>query len=131
MGDRVSVGTGAAMMSDQITAEFGEPNQPFGPSGSIHEQPWPDYDEALTRDDVATIVIQVNGRVRERLESHELDALADYRARSPHGARAHPSDEHFLPLFVALGAAREDYKPERIYSAIDSGVLSMDAYVFN
>jgi len=69
--------------------------------------------------------------VRERLEAHDLDTLADYRARSPHGARAHPSDEHFLPLFVALGAAREDYKPERIYSAIDSGVLSMDAYVFN
>jgi leucyl-tRNA synthetase len=46
----------------------GEPNVPFGPVGSIHEQPWPDYDEALTRDDVATIVIQVNGKVRERLE---------------------------------------------------------------
>jgi 4,5-DOPA dioxygenase extradiol len=69
--------------------------------------------------------------VRERLESHELDALADYRARSPHGARAHPTDEHFLPLFFALGAARADYEPERFFTGIDSGVLSMDAYVFN
>ena len=69
--------------------------------------------------------------VRERLEGRDLDTLADYRARSPHGARAHPTDEHFLPLFVALGAARDDYQPERIYSAIDSGVLAMDAYVFN
>jgi len=69
--------------------------------------------------------------VRERLETHDADSLADYRARSPHGARAHPTDEHFLPLFVALGAARDDYQPERIYSAIDSGVLAMDAYVFN
>ena len=69
--------------------------------------------------------------VRQRLEARDLDTLADYRARSPEGARAHPTDEHFLPLFIALGAARDDYKPERIYSAIDSGVLAMDAYVFN
>ena len=69
--------------------------------------------------------------VRERLERHELDDLADYRAKAPSGARAHPTDEHFLPLFFALGAAREDYKAERFYSSIDAGVLSMDAYVFN
>jgi 4,5-DOPA dioxygenase extradiol len=69
--------------------------------------------------------------VHDKVERHDLDSLADYRSRSPHGARAHPTDEHFLPLFLALGAAREDYKAERFYSAIDSGVLSMDAYVFN
>jgi 4,5-DOPA dioxygenase extradiol len=69
--------------------------------------------------------------VREKLEAHDLDSLADYRSRSAHGVRAHPSDEHFLPLFVAVGAARENYTPERIIKSIDSGVLAMDAYVFN
>ncbi len=69
--------------------------------------------------------------VRGRLEAHDLDTLADYRSRSPHGTRAHPTDEHFLPLFVALGAARDGYQPERILKSIDSGVLAMDAYVFN
>ncbi len=69
--------------------------------------------------------------VREQLESRDLDKLADYRSRAPHGARAHPTDEHFLPLFFAVGAARDDYQAERIFSDIDSGVLSMDAYVFN
>ena len=69
--------------------------------------------------------------VRERLEAHELEVLADYRSRSPHGARAHPTDEHFLPLFVALGAARENYTPERILKSIDAGILAMDAYVFS
>jgi len=63
--------------------------------------------------------------VFEKLEEKDLDALLEYRSRSPHGARAHPTDEHFLPLFVALGAAQEDAKPERIYDAIDSGVLAM------
>ena len=69
--------------------------------------------------------------MRQRVENHELDELADYRSSAPHGARAHPTDEHFLPLFFALGAAREDYKPERFFSAIDAGVLSMDGYLFN
>ncbi|HXJ10232.1 MAG TPA: class III extradiol ring-cleavage dioxygenase [Burkholderiales bacterium] len=69
--------------------------------------------------------------VKERIERHDLDSLADYRRLSPQGARAHPTDEHFLPLFVALGAAPEQARPERVYDAIEGGVLAMDAYVFN
>jgi 4,5-DOPA dioxygenase extradiol len=68
--------------------------------------------------------------VKERIEAHDYDRLADYRSLSPEGVRAHPTDEHFLPLFVALGAAPENTRPERVYDAIDSGVLAMDAYVF-
>jgi 4,5-DOPA dioxygenase extradiol len=69
--------------------------------------------------------------VKQRLEAHDVDSLIDYRSRSPHGARAHPTDEHFLPLFFALGAAAGKARPERVYDAIDSGVLAIDAYVFN
>ena len=68
--------------------------------------------------------------VKERIDADDIDALIEYRSRSPHGARAHPTDEHFLPLFVALGAAGAG-EPERIHDAIDAGVLAMDAYVFN
>jgi 4,5-DOPA dioxygenase extradiol len=69
--------------------------------------------------------------VFEKLKEKDVESLIDYRSRSPHGARAHPTDEHFLPLFFALGAASEKAKPERVYDAIDSGVLAMDAYVFS
>ena len=65
------------------------------------------------------------------IRARDLDALADYRAQAPHAARAHPSEEHFLPLFVALGAADESYRPERLYDGIESGVLAMDAYRLN
>jgi 4,5-DOPA dioxygenase extradiol len=68
--------------------------------------------------------------VFEKLREKDIESLVDYRSRSPHGTRAHPTDEHFLPLFLALGAASEDARPERVYDAIDSGVLAMDAYVF-
>jgi 4,5-DOPA dioxygenase extradiol len=68
--------------------------------------------------------------VKEKLEQRDIETLVDYRFRSPHGVRAHPTDEHFLPLFFALGAAADKAKPERVYDAIDAGVLAMDAYVF-
>jgi 4,5-DOPA dioxygenase extradiol len=69
--------------------------------------------------------------VKERIDSHALEELADYRRLSPDGVRAHPTDEHFLPLFFALGAAREDYRAERLHDGIEMGALAMDAYRFS
>ena len=74
---------------------------------------------------------EFQGWVFDKLKEKDVQSLVDYRSRSPHGVRAHPTDEHFLPLFFALGAASEKAKPERVYDAIDSGVLAMDAYVFS
>lgn len=68
--------------------------------------------------------------VKQRIDQHALAELADYRRLTPDGARAHPTDEHFLPLYVALGAAGADYRPERLYDGIEMGALAMDAYLF-
>ena len=69
----------------------------------------------------------VNARIAER----DLDTLADYRASAPHGVRSHPTEEHFLPLFFALGAAGPRYRPERVFDAIEGGALAMDAYLLH
>ena len=45
--------------------------------------------------------------------------------------RAHPTDEHFLPLFVALGAAGDEARAEKVYEATEGVALSMDAYRFS
>ncbi len=68
--------------------------------------------------------------VDERLAENDVDSLSDYRRLAPHAARAHPTEEHFLPLFVALGAAPERFRAERVFDAIEGGVLAMDAYLF-
>jgi leucyl-tRNA synthetase len=39
-----------------------------GHNSSIHQSVWPIYDEAMTRDETFTLVVQVNGKVRERIE---------------------------------------------------------------
>jgi hypothetical protein len=46
----------------------------------------------------------------DRLQHHDLEALLDYRRQAPDAARAHPSDEHLQPLYVALGAAGFELK---------------------
>jgi 4,5-DOPA dioxygenase extradiol len=69
--------------------------------------------------------------VKEKIEARDFDSLVDYRARNPHGVRAHPTDEHFLPLFFALGSAPEKYRAERLYDGIEMGSLAMDAYRFS
>jgi len=41
----------------------------------------------------------------EALERQDLDALLDYRQRAPALGEAHPTVDHFVPLFVTLGAS--------------------------
>ncbi len=53
-----------------------------GHEGPVVTAPWPGYDEALTVDETVTLVVQVNGKVRDRLvvdagiEEEEAKALA-------------------------------------------------------
>ena len=49
--------------------------------------------------------------VAEVLSSGDLDALADYRGRAPGMPYAHPTVEHFIPIFLALGAATSPDAP--------------------
>lgn len=40
----------------------------LGQSDSVHRQPWPVYDPTLTQAERVTLAVQVNGKVRDRLE---------------------------------------------------------------
>ena len=72
--------------------------------------------------------------LHQAVAADDLPALIDYRRQAPHGVWAHPSDEHLLPLYVALGAALGEAavlpRAERAYRGVDAGVLAMDAYRF-
>ena len=50
--------------------------------------------------------------------------------RAPYAAQNHPTPEHFLPLFVTLGAAYDEEPGVRIHASYDRGLLSLDAYAF-
>jgi len=56
--------------------------------------------------------------------------LLTYRRLAPSAARNHPSEEHFLPLFVALGAGGEDAKATQLHTSATHGILRMDVFAF-
>lgn len=43
--------------------------------------------------------------VQEAVLAQDRERLFNYREQAPYGVRAHPTEEHFMPLFFALGAA--------------------------
>jgi len=69
--------------------------------------------------------------MNEKIMTDDFAALADYRARAPFAADEHPTEEHLLPLHVALGAAGPGAKAERLHSSVELGFLRMDAYRFS
>ena len=65
----------------------------------------------------------------DRVEAGDVAALVHYRRQGPHAARNHPTEDHILPLHVALGAAEGDVG-RRIHRSHAYAVLQMDAYAF-
>jgi len=64
------------------------------------------------------------------VEKGDAAALANYRSEAPNAKDAHPTDEHFLPLHVAFGAAGEGARGRALHRSFTSGNLSMASYVF-
>lgn len=70
------------------------------------------------------------GWIAEKLASGERETLLDYRQQAPHGVASHPTDEHLLPLFAALGATQESERPQHFAPEFAYGGLAMDAYLW-
>ena len=90
-----------------------------------------EFDPSSTTDDPAQpYVIAFVDWMRQAIERGDTGALLDYRRQAPHAVRAHPTDEHLLPLFWALGAAGADARPRHYSGGVHYGMLSMDAWMF-
>lgn len=76
----------------------------------------------------ATYVGAFSRWVELALERGDLPALLDYRRQAPHAQRAHPTEDHFLPLFFALGAGgAAASRPRYVSREVMYSMLAMDA----
>ncbi|AKJ68968.1 hypothetical protein PATSB16_31560 [Pandoraea thiooxydans] len=66
----------------------------------------------------------------ERMAAGDLPALLDYRAHAPYAVRAHPGDDHLLPLFIAMGASDDWTLQAHFDTGTTYDVLRMDAFAF-
>ena len=76
-------------------------------------------------------VVEFNEWLAAAVVSGRTPDLVAYRKTAPHAARNHPTEEHLLPLHVAVGAATPGGVARRIHSSYAYGVIGMDAYRFD
>lgn len=66
----------------------------------------------------------------ERAGAGDVQALEDYRRIAPEAQRNHPTEEHLLPLHVALAAAGEGAHATPLHRGFQASSLSMTALRF-
>jgi leucyl-tRNA synthetase len=82
-----------APMAPHLAAELWE--RRHEPGAHVHEQPWPSFDSELAKAETVTMIVQVNGKVRDRIEveaaiteeNMEKVALASARVQEHLGGR--------------------------------------------
>jgi 4,5-DOPA dioxygenase extradiol len=67
--------------------------------------------------------------IQQALSQRDTASLVNYREAAPHARRAHPTEEHLLPLFVAYGASNDDDSMTLLDGGLDRA-LSMDSYLW-
>lgn len=83
----------------------------------------------VDREAPAPWAVSFDDWLADRVAAGDEAALVDYRATRPDGRMAHPRDEHFMPLFVALGAGGG--KGRALHRSFAHGSLSMAAFAWD
>jgi leucyl-tRNA synthetase len=97
-----------APMTPHVAEELWEM---LGHTGGLWTVSWPTYNDALTRQDDAEIVVQVNGRVRGRLKvsvgiaEEDLVALAE-------------ADAVIAPHLAGKGIIKRVYVPNKLLNLV-------------
>ena len=68
--------------------------------------------------------------IARRLGEGDVEQAVEYRELAPHAARAHPTEEHLLPLFAAWGAAGARPPFAHAHTEVHYGILAMDIFAF-
>jgi 4,5-DOPA dioxygenase extradiol len=79
----------------------------------------------------APYVVEFSRWIEDAVVRGDLKALLNYRSLAPHAARAHPTEDHFLPIFFALGAAGDDLQASYLSREVMYSMLAMDAFALH
>jgi leucyl-tRNA synthetase len=77
----------------------------IGHEESVHLQPWPEWDEEVAAEETITLIVQVNGRVRDRIEvpAGIDDAEAERLARESESVLRHTEGQEIVKVIVVPG----------------------------
>ncbi|MGO4545023.1 dioxygenase [Paenibacillus sp. 2TAB23] len=69
--------------------------------------------------------------LQSKLESWDTQALFQYRERAPFAQEAVPTNEHFIPLLLAMGTGDTNRKATLLHRSYQYGNLSLSCWQFN
>lgn len=106
----------------------------IGSGGFVHnlgELDWPGVDHGASPAPMRDWAREFADWMRAKLLTGDLPALLEWEQQAPHAQRAHPTAEHLLPLFVALGAGGENPAVRTLHRSHEMGTLALDAFAFD
>ncbi|WP_138495411.1 DODA-type extradiol aromatic ring-opening family dioxygenase [Paenibacillus pinistramenti] len=68
--------------------------------------------------------------LKEKLEAWDTKALFNYREEAPFGSEAVPTNEHFIPLLLAMGAGDRTKQASLLHRSYQYGNLSLSCWEF-
>jgi leucyl-tRNA synthetase len=83
----------------------------LGHEASIHLEPWPSYEVELAAEESVTMVVQVNGKVRDTIEVSTDVSEAEMRARALASSKLQAHLDHRVPL-------KEVIKPPKLINFV-------------
>lgn len=75
-------------------------------------------------------VAEFSDWVHRSIENHCVHDLINFREFAPHAKKNHPTDDHYVPLLVAIGAAGIEYRNKLLHSSYTYRTISMNSYAF-
>lgn len=112
----------------QALADFAPEQILFVGSGSLTHNLY--EFRAYADEPAAAYAAEFSDWIANRLSQNQALQVVDALELAPHAKRAHPTDEHFLPLSFVLGIAGQYSTVQPLVREIRHSVLSMDAYAF-
>ena len=69
--------------------------------------------------------------LQSKLETWDVDALFGYRELAPYAQEAVPTNEHFIPLLLAMGAGDRNRQAKLLHRSYQYGNLSLSCWQFS
>jgi 4,5-DOPA dioxygenase extradiol len=69
--------------------------------------------------------------LKSKLEAWDVNALFSYREIAPYAQEAVPTNEHFIPLLLAMGTGDKNRQAKLLHQSYQFGNLSLSCWQFN
>jgi 4,5-DOPA dioxygenase extradiol len=120
-----AIGQALAPLSQEGVMIIGSGHITHNLRGFFHRGRDPKFDAML--DSVSAAFV---AWIESCVAAGDYEALMDWETKAPFPKENHPSTEHFMPFFVALGAEGSKGRGKRIHHSVEQGFFAYDHYRF-